>query len=98
MTIHSNPTYIFINAGDNDGDESDTLRSLPKLEELVQFTCGSPHLPTNWTKIRVQFTMGDLPDACFSILKLPLNHPTLNEFVKKMNIAINCQHQGFGRG
>ena len=89
-----------MNAGD-DGNESDSdLRSLPKLEKLVQFTCGSPHLPTNGKRIHVQFTMGDLPnpDACFSILKLPLNHLTLNEFVKKMNIAVNCQHKGFGRG
>ena len=71
------------------------LRGLPKLEHLLQFTCGSPFIPSNGKKINVQFTMGDLPDpdACFGILKLPLNHLTLNKFMKNMNIAINCQHK-----
>jgi hypothetical protein len=83
-----------------DDDEISGIRGLPKLEHLLQFTCGSPYVPTNGKKLNVQFTMGDLPDpdACFGIIKLPLNHPTLNEFIKSMNIAINCQHKGFGRG
>ena len=86
--------------GDNDNEMDAGLRGLPKLEHLLQFTCGSPYIPSNGEKINVQFTMGDLPDpdACFGILKLPLNHLTSNKFMKNMNIAINCQHKGFGRG
>lgn len=76
------------------------ITSQPKLKDLVQFICGSPHLPSDGKGIKVKFTNGQLPDAesCFSTIKLPLNNSNYDDFCRNLNIAINCQHQGYGRG
>ncbi len=50
--------------------------------------------------IKVKFISLPLPDpdACFSVMKLPTDHEAFNVFAKNMNVAINSQHSGFGRG
>ncbi len=66
----------------------------------MQFTCGSPYLPSNGKVIKVKFISTPFPDpdACFSVMKLPTGHETFDVFAKNMNVAINSQHSGFGRG
>lgn len=61
--------------------------------------CGSPYLPTDGL-IKVKFTASTLPDpeACFSTIKLPLSNSDYRSFETSMNIAVNCQHTGYGRG
>lgn len=81
-------------------DKSDSASTVnPPLKELVQFICGHPHLP-NCRVLKVCFTRSSLPDAesCFNTLKLPLAHHNYTSFKRAMNIAINCQNQGYGRG
>ena len=87
------------------GDSNSTLdRSevgeKPKLKELVQFICGTPHLPSGNQKIKVKFARGSLPDpeTSFDIIKLPLSHSCYIDFERAMNLAVNCQHVGYARG
>ena len=89
------------NGNDDDNDVSGSqIMPTPKLKELVQFICGHPHLPKDGQPIKVRFTRSSLPDpeSCFNIIKLPLAHPDYNVFKRAMHVAINCQHQGYGRG
>ena len=85
------------------GDEKDKSDSeitvYPQLKELVQFICGHPHLPKCGV-IMVRFTRSSLPDAesCFNTLKLLLAHHNYTSLKRAMNIAINCQNQGYGGG
>ena len=48
----------------------------------------------------MKFISTNLPDsdACFFVMKLPTDHETFDVFAKNMNVAINSQHSGFGRG
>lgn len=81
-------------------DESDSEITVnPQLKELVQFICGHPHLPKCGV-IKVRVTRSSFPDAesCFNTIKLPLAHHNYTSFKRAMNIAINCQNQGYGRG
>lgn len=90
-----------ISPGDRDStvDRSE-VGAKPKLKELVQFICGTPHLPSGNQKIKVKFTRGSLPDpeTCFDIIKLPLSHSCYTDFERAMNLAVNCQHVGYARG
>ncbi|XP_044167225.1 E3 ubiquitin-protein ligase UPL2-like isoform X1 [Acropora millepora] len=96
--------YVKYLAGGDDNTEVDGSVSeiglKPKLEELIQFICGHPYLPGCGDSIKVRFTRGSLPDpeSCFNTLKLPLTHSSYDAFQRAMNIAINCQHEGYGRG
>lgn len=90
--------YGLFKGDENDKPDSEILAN-PQLQELVRFICGHPHLPRS-DVIKVKFTRTSLPDAesCFNTLKLPLGHQDYSGFKRAMNIAINCQNQGYGRG
>jgi hypothetical protein len=77
--------------------EGSELQSAPSLKELVLFIFGQPVLHM---EIKVKFTNGYFPDpdSCFGIVSLPLMHTTYENFSKTMNVAINSQHVGYGRG
>ena len=90
-----------ISPGDcNSSRDISEVRAKPKLKELVQFICGTPHLPSGHQKIKVMFTRGSLPDpeTCFDTIKLPLSHSCYIDFERAMNLAVNCQHVGYSRG
>ena len=82
----------------NDKSDSEIMVN-PQLKELVQFICGHPHL-SKCGVIKVRFTRSSSPDAesCFNTLMFPLAHLNCTSFKRAMNIAINCQNQGYGRG
>lgn len=50
--------------------------------------------------LKISFTNSTLsdPESCFSTIKLPLHENDYQAFETSMNIAVNCQHQGYGRG
>ena len=89
----------WVKGDENDKADSEILAN-PQLKELVQFICGHPHLPKSDNKIKVRFIRSSLPDAesCFNTLKLPVGHLDYSGFKQAMNMAINCQSQGYGRG
>lgn len=97
----SNPCICF-SGQCQDGQAEATAQlcmELPRLKDLLQFICGSPYLPCDGL-IKISFTNSTLPDSesCFLTMKLPLLNNDYREFENSMNIAINSQHQGYGRG
>jgi len=86
--------------GDENNEPQSEILANPPLKALVQFICGHPHLPKNGGVIKVRFVRSTLPDAesCFNTLELPLSHQDYSDFKRAMNVAINCQSQGYGRG
>ena len=96
--LHMLSSYALFIGDEKDKSDSEITVN-PQLKELVQFICGHPHLPKCGV-IKVRFTRSSLPDAesCFNTLKLPLAHHNYTSFKRAMNIAINCQNQGYGRG
>ena len=94
---------IIRSTGDDNPEVDDSVSEIglrPKLEELVQFICGHPYFPDCGDSIKVRFTRVSLPDpeSSFNTLKLPSTHTSCDAFQRAMNIAINCQHEGYGRG
>ena len=77
--------------------EKSELKSTPSLNELVLFIFGQPVLHM---EIIVKFINGYFPDpdSCFGMISLPLIHSTYEDFCKAMNVAINSEHVGYGRG
>ena len=63
----------------------------PKLNDLIHFVCGHPHVPKGGGLIKVRFTRASLPDAesCFNTVKLPRHHQDYHSFRRAMNVAIN---------
>ena len=87
--------------GDNNQETNcSEVAVIPKLNDLIQFICGHPHVPKGGDLIKVKFTRAFLPDAesCFNTIKLPRHHQDYLCFRKAMNVAVNCQNQGYGRG
>lgn len=84
----------------DDEQELSSLKKRPKLKELLQFITGQQNLPRDGQLIKVQFFDSTLPDAesCFKKILLPTLHTTHESFQSAMTIAVNCQHQGYGRG
>ena len=54
-------------------------------------------MPKGGDLIKVRFTRAFLPDAeaCFNTIKLPRHHQDYLSFRKAMNVAVNCQNQGY---
>ena len=94
--------HFFVSADKRNKPAKSTTQlctQLPKLQDLLQFICGSLFLLSD-RLLKISFTNSTLSDreSCFSTIKLPLHKNDCQAFETSMNIAVNCQHQGYGRG
>ena len=72
---------------------------LPRLQDLLQFSCGSPYLPSHGL-IKISFCNSSLPDpkSYFSTVNQLLLNNDYQSFMTSKNIAIIRKHQGYNQG
>ena len=92
----------FVSAGKHNGPAeaaTELFVQLPRLQDLLQFSCGSPYLPSHGL-IKISFCNSSLPDpkSYFSTVNQLLLNNDYQSFMTSMNTAIIRKHQGYNQG